>query len=401
MAERTVNELILDAMILRQVHLLRYGSGLANRLARILADSDQDMGRLIRDELRFMPRGVRNQADHDRLKTLLDRVVAQRKVAWNQAGALASQELNTLVGEEAQHLKELHERHLPVAYAFALPGLLAMAAIVTNRPFQGLYLAQWVGKLSLDDERRIRNAVTAGAMAGESGETVARRAVGSATARPTGVGIETSRNVTAIVKTAVQHVSSETRKEFTDANTLVLTDTEVFAAVLDGHTTARCRSLNGRKFKRGVGPYPPLHIGCRSLRFAVVNGKAVKRFPLKPSYEAQWTRIFGEANGMPDLRTEVGVPFRLREAYEKFKGKRVEDMVGPFPEPEVYSSWLKKQPQAIREDVLGKERAKLFNEGKMSLDKFVDYTGREYTLKELAERMPEVFKRAGLDPKRF
>lgn len=401
MTERTVNELILDAMIIRQVHLLRYGSGLANRMGAILAASDQEMARLLRDELRFMPKGVRNQADHDRLKVLLDRVVAQRKLAWDEAGTIAAKELNALVGDEAQQLKDSYERHLPVVYAFALPSLLAMAAIVANRPFQGLYLAQWVGKLAFDDERRIRSSVTAGAMGGESGETIARRAVGSATVKPTGLGVETSRGLNAIAKTAVQHVSSETRREFNAANPLVLTDTEVFVAVLDGHTTARCRSLNGRKFASGIGPYPPLHIGCRSVRFAVVDGKAVKRFPLKQKYEAQWTRIFGAQNGLPNLQNESGVPLGLREAYERFKGKKVQDMVGPFPEPEVYASWLKSQPKDIQQDILGKDRAKLFNEGKLSLDKFVDYTGREYTLKELAERMPEVFKRAGLDPKSF
>jgi hypothetical protein len=343
LTERTVNELILDAMIIRQVHLLRFGTGLSNRILRILASSDEEMARLIRDEFRFMPRGVRSQADWDRLRMLLDRVVTM----------------------------------------------------------QGLYFVQWMGKLAFDDERRIRNVVTAGATSGASGERIAAQAVGSMRTQPTGAGSENSRSVTAVIKTAVGHVSAETRKEFTEANTLVLTDQDVFAAVLDGHTTPRCRSLNGKKFKRGIGPYPPLHMGCRSVRFAVVDGKAIKQFPLKPRYEQQWTKIFGEKNGLPDLRTEAGVPYRLREAYEKFKGKQIDDMVGPYPEPEVYSSWLRNQSKEIREDILGRDRAKLFSEGKLGLDKFVDYTGREYTLAELAARMPEVFKRAGLDPKSF
>jgi hypothetical protein len=401
LTERTVNELILDAMIIRQVHLLRFGTGLSNRILRILASSDEEMARLIRDEFRFMPRGVRSQADWDRLRMLLDRVVTMRKTAWSDASTLASTELSALIGAEAEELKTTYERHLPVQYAFAAPAMLGMAAILTNRPFQGLYFVQWMGKLAFDDERRIRNVVTAGATSGASGERIAAQAVGSMRTQPTGAGSENSRSVTAVIKTAVGHVSAETRKEFTEANTLVLTDQDVFAAVLDGHTTPRCRSLNGKKFKRGIGPYPPLHMGCRSVRFAVVDGKAIKQFPLKPRYEQQWTKIFGEKNGLPDLRTEAGVPYRLREAYEKFKGKQIDDMVGPYPEPEVYSSWLRNQSKEIREDILGRDRAKLFSEGKLGLDKFVDYTGREYTLAELAARMPEVFKRAGLDPKSF
>lgn len=58
-----------------------------------------------------------------------------------------------------------------------------------------------------------------------------------------------------------------------------------------------------------------------------------------------------------------------------------------------YQKWLKKQPRALVEEVLGKTKAKLFLDGKMSVDRFFDASGHEYTLKELKERDKFIFAR--------
>lgn len=38
-----------------------------------------------------------------------------------------------------------------------------------------------------------------------------------------------------------------------------------YSAILDDRTTEICRSLHGKKFKKGTEPIPPLHFGCRSV----------------------------------------------------------------------------------------------------------------------------------------
>jgi hypothetical protein len=52
------------------------------------------------------------------------------------------------------------------------------------------------------------------------------------------------------------------------------------------------------------------------------------------------------------------------------------------PSTTTYDAWLRKQPQAFQEDVLGKSKAQLFRDG-LTLDKFVDEKGKSYTLAEL------------------
>lgn len=58
---------------------------------------------------------------------------------------------------------------------------------------------------------------------------------------------------------------------------------------------------------------------------------------------------------------------------------------GPVPRTETYETWLKKQPASFQDEVLGKGKAQLFRSGEYPLDRFVDPTGREYSLRELQQ----------------
>jgi hypothetical protein len=62
-----------------------------------------------------------------------------------------------------------------------------------------------------------------------------------------------------------------------------------------------------------------------------------------------------------------------------------------------YGQWLKQQSRSVQDDVLGPTRAALFRKGGLTMDRFVDPTGRSYTLAELRRRESAAFKRAGLD----
>jgi len=71
-------------------------------------------------------------------------------------------------------------------------------------------------------------------------------------------------------------------------------------------------------------------------------------------------------------------------------------MDGQVSEAETYQTWLKKKSAAFQDEVLGPTRAKLFREG-MDLDRFVDQSGKEYTLAQLRSKDATLFKKAGID----
>ena len=66
---------------------------------------------------------------------------------------------------------------------------------------------------------------------------------------------------------------------------------------------------------------------------------------------------------------------RVREAWAR-------DAVGTVPDKLTYDEWLRDQPAAFQDDVLGPSRGKLFRQG-AKLDKFVDNSGKTLTLEQL------------------
>ena len=61
-------------------------------------------------------------------------------------------------------------------------------------------------------------------------------------------------------------------------------------------------------------------------------------------------------------------------------------MDGPVSSQRTYGGWLKDQPKAFQDEVLGPERAALFRSGEVSLDRFTDDAGRTLTLEQLRAR---------------
>jgi hypothetical protein len=61
-----------------------------------------------------------------------------------------------------------------------------------------------------------------------------------------------------------------------------------------------------------------------------------------------------------------------------------------------YGTWLERQPTAFQNEALGPERASLFRNGGLKIDRFVDSTGKEYTIDQLRILEPQAFERAGI-----
>jgi hypothetical protein len=71
-------------------------------------------------------------------------------------------------------------------------------------------------------------------------------------------------------------------------------------------------------------------------------------------------------------------------------------MDGQVPADLTYGGWLAKQPAAVQDDILGATKGKLFRDGGLTVNRFVDRVGREYTLDELKRRERGAFRKAGL-----
>ena len=218
----------------------------------------------------------------------------------------------------------------------AVPSDADLWAAMYSRPFQGKLLREWLTDLPVNAARRVREAIRQGYVEGKSGIEIARALRG--TRSQSGVMQISARGAEAMVRTAVSHTANAARERtFAQNDTIRYVQ---WVSVLDGRTTAICRGRDGAFYDAGKGPRPPAHVGCRS--------------------------------------TVIPATGRNR--------RRLEDR-------ETYDQWLRRQPIAVQEDILGIKKAKLFREG-LTLDKFVDKSGNEYTLDQLKAADASIWSKA-------
>lgn len=89
------------------------------------------------------------------------------------------------------------------------------------------------------------------------------------------------------------------------------------------------------------------------------------------------------------------------ELVRKARSNWTDGVVGRVPADQTYGQWLRTQPAAFQDDVLGKTKGALFRRGGLQVEQFVDKAGNELTLKQLAQTNPTAFIRANLDPEDF
>ncbi len=324
----SLNEQVAALEIVRQVLLLRYSLHVRNRLVRALNDTERPIASMIRDAL-AIDAGIKDPLGVFRLNQLIDQVNRLRAPAWTAGTELVVTDLQELAEAEVADEHSLLVGLFP-SLGFLLPGG-GVAALALAVPFQGRDTRSWMANARAAEAERIRRSIFAGVAAGEDPATIARRVVGSARAQGRDGTTQTSRNhVDTLVRSAVSHVAAQAKAAFRAANAKLLT-TEQFVAVLDSATTKLCRGLNGRRFPLGSGPQPPLHMNCRSCRCVV-------------------------------LPEEIG---------------------GPIWEPEVYDAWIRKQPQAVKVELLGATRAARARTNGVDGGSFTDYGARPMTLRQV------------------
>lgn len=154
----------------------------------------------------------------------------------------------------------------------------------------------------------------------------------------------TRQQAEAVVRTITNHVGNMARNKVYEANDDII-EYEIYTAVLDSRTSATCMSLSGKHFKVGEGAYPPQHYGCRSVR-------------------------------IPKIKDEYSADIERTQSSEG----------GYVPADWSYNDWLKRQPAKVQNEILGTARAKAYRKSGDPIARFVDRSGKFYTLNELRQK---------------
>jgi SPP1 gp7 family putative phage head morphogenesis protein len=343
------NKEIRDAFIRHAIWLERYKTGAVESVIKALNRSDKEAMDVLAAGLSAIEaRGYDiGPANERRLNALLEDIKAKRSSSIESAHEAIDADLKELAVYEASFT----ERVISAAYGSGLsldmPPASQLHAAVTKKPFQGRLLRDWFSGLEESEGRRVSDAVRIGIIEGRTTDQIVRQIRGTrALNYSDGILDITRRDARTVVRTATAHVAARAKDDLYAANTEVLTQEQV-VATLDMHTTPGCQALDGKVYATGAGPKFPRHMNCRTIR-------------------------------VPYLGESSVVGTRASAS-------------GPVPETMNYEQWLKSQPANVQDEVLGKARAKMFREGNLPLDRFVDGQGNSYTLQQMAQRDAGVF----------
>jgi SPP1 gp7 family putative phage head morphogenesis protein len=396
----TANQLIFDAALRHQVGLRRFTAGEVARIVKLLEEADRDLVKQLRERLGSV-RGRPTDYTSERLQRILEDVRVARREAFALMRGQLSPTLRKLARMEADFEGALLRESIPFTIELATVQPEQLRAIVTTQPFAGANLGQWYSSLATSDQGNLTRAIQLGLSQGENLDQIVRRVAGTRSAGfRDGVLALNRRNAETVVRTAINGVSNAAREAVWTQNADIISALR-WTSVLDGRTSPVCRGRDGAlapvtpggPLPDGAVPLdppgarPPAHPGCRSVMVAQVDGVAA--VGTRPTVTDTRTRERREV----DFRREAkksGLP--IQEVRKRWADRNI----GFTPASTNYNSWLRTQPPAFQADVLGPARARLFREGGLSLDQFVDATGRQYTLAELARDNARAFARAGL-----
>jgi hypothetical protein len=393
------NQAIQDAVIAHQIELLRYSAGVRDQIWALLDASEEDIRAAI---LRYEGAGLDTPAGLRDLERLLAKIRDAREQAFRGVRAYWLAEMTNFAQSEPLFLASIITEILPVEVTLNLPPADVLAEIVTSRPFEGRTLPEWFDKLEADDASRLEAQIKIGLAQNEHPNRIARRIVGTVRKKGAdGIAQVTRRDAAAIARTVSSGIGNEGRRELILANEDIVQQ-EVFVATLDSRTTPLCQSLDGNRYKPGEGPRLPLHFGERSTYAPVIDGDLIGARPMKPYTEQSLVREYARENGLDGrLRRRRSLPRGHKGTFDAWQRQRVRELVGRVPAKTTYAEFLSRQSAAVQDDILGATRGALFRRGGLTLDKFVDPTGRRLSLAELAERYEGAFTRANLNPSEF
>jgi SPP1 gp7 family putative phage head morphogenesis protein len=332
----SANDYLLDAGIKHQIYVQRYAGGQVKDLVKYLDDAQAEILRQLKT--------VKSLAESRTLNRKLNRIVQLQQEGLTKLSA----ELTSKTMDFAEYEAEFAVRTMNTAAAAAvtLPASEQLRALVTQRPMQlaisgkagstvqNLTLDQAARQFAGDKASEIRRVIQTGVVEGSTVQSLTRDIV-SVTNRH-------KRQAETLVRTSVNHISSEARSAVNQANDDILKGEE-WVAVLDGRTTIGCATLDGKILGFNEPPFTPRHWGCRSVRVPVLDD----RF---------------QEGGLEGTRASVD---------------------GPVSAKRTYSGWLKDQSPEFQDQMLGKERGKLFRSGKIKLDQFVDENYNPVSLEQL------------------
>jgi len=333
---------ILDETVRHAHYLERHKASVIKKIVAMMNNSNDEM-------YSMMYKARVEKLKRRELDKLLFRLRKHIKAGYEPVIETLDSEIRDLAGHETRWQKKIIDGITPVELDWEAPSEEQIYAAAKARPFEGLLLQDWYNGLPDGHFRRVKSTIMQGYVEGQTTDEIVQQMQQFTQGR-------SRRAAETAARTALTHTSNVARNESYRRNRRVIRAVE-WVSTLDGRTTAVCRARDGKTWPVDEGPRPPAHPACRSTTIPVV--KSLRELGIKADTK--------------DVKTTRA------------------SMNGQVSSELNYDRWLRKQPKQFQEDVLGREKAKLFRAG-LKMDRFVDDGGREFTLKEIEQREKDIWQ---------
>lgn len=395
------NDELFDAEVSHAVHLERLKARQAREIQQLIANADEQLTTLVRARIaQFAEVGQSlSPAKRKQLEATISRILDRRARVFVEVDKTLTQEILDLARYEIEFQRRLIEQVIPIVIELQVPQTAQLLAAVRSRPFEGRILREWLSDIGRADGSRVAQVIRQGVTEGRTIDEMVRAIRGTRAARyRDGILDITRRNAEAVVRTATNHTVSAARDELFASNADIIKAVR-WTSTLDGRTTAICQARDGQEYPLRSGPRPPAHWNCRSTVVPVLDGVGI--IGNRPTVTDTRTRERREISFRKQAKERYGDDWKglsekaKQDAVRAERQKWQRENIGQITADTSYQQWLKRQPAGFQDEVLGKTKGKLFRAG-APLDKFVDKSGHEYTLKELRRRDASLFERAGI-----
>lgn len=349
----SVNQAILDAAIRHAIYSERFGRGLAKRIVALLNEADEDLTDKIEARLsRIADGGDTGPATTKRLTEILESLKTLNGSVYKKLLQTLQSELVDLAGFEIENQQATLAKLVPVNIVATAPTPAFLVTLVTTTPIDGILLKSWVDGMRDGRLLRVEKAVRLGMVQGETPQQIARRIRGTkAKGYRDGLMEISRRSAETLALTANSTIANAARERVYQDNAKLI-DKLKWLSTLDSRTSATCQARDGELYDLDKPhPTPPAHPRCRSVMIPVT------------------------------------VPFsKLGVDAKDYTPTQRASMDGQVPGNVTFGDWLKGQPRARVEEVMGKGRAELFLSDKLKFADFFNTDDEYYTLAQLRQR---------------
>ena len=206
-----------------------------------------------------------------------------------------------------------------------------------------------VDRLQETFERSVRQAV----VTGQTTQALVRDLKGDGQAI-TGSMRAPIEQIRSVARTGAQSVANAIQDSQLQENPAV--EFVEFVATLDSRTSPVCRATDGNVYKKGSHPVPPLHFRCRSTITAFIPGREEGSRSMTMLVEDENGRVKSYGAYSPAIKG------RLSERQEALLRKNQSG------KPPSYEEWLRAQPAAAQDGILGRRNGAKFraNDGRLT-----------------------------------